>query len=220
MAIRSPLVAYDRIKELVSNGAWTTIQAASDIAAVASRKEHIMRKYSEFFRTLHDEQAPTGNLGRGTHYSILRAVVFNDSQGNPLPEASFADFAVIWDEDHDERVIEAIEKIYFAGLLSNFLMFGERKGIFTAILTGDASHWARQATLDPQLHQITQHLDSQDSWVAQAFWLDYPAKNPLINDIAEKVNLYLKNLMMLWELGLKPAKSQTSTATPITGNSS
>ena len=62
-----------------------------------------MRKYSDFFKTLHDEQAPTGTLGRGTHYSILRAVAFGDSEGKMLGSARFADFAVIWDEDHDDR---------------------------------------------------------------------------------------------------------------------
>ena len=49
-----------------------------------------MRKYSDFFKTLHDEQAPTGNLGRGTHYSILRAVVFGDADSHKLDIARFA----------------------------------------------------------------------------------------------------------------------------------
>ena len=67
-----------------------------------------MRKYSEFFQTLHDEVPPYRNFGRGTHYSVLRAVVFGDSEGNLLGNARFQDFAVVWDEDHDERVIEPL----------------------------------------------------------------------------------------------------------------
>jgi hypothetical protein len=98
-----------------------------------------MRSYSDFFKTLHDEQGPTGHLGRGTHYSILRALVFHDAMGMPLPEGQFTDFAVIWDEDHDARVMEAIEEIYRRGLLSSFQMFGERKGSFTAILSSKVS---------------------------------------------------------------------------------
>ena len=39
-----------------------------------------MTQYSQFFQTLHDELTPTGTLGRGTHYSILRAVVFHDAE--------------------------------------------------------------------------------------------------------------------------------------------
>jgi Bacterial RNA polymerase, alpha chain C terminal domain len=94
-----------------------------------------MQQYSAFFKTLHDETNPTGYLGPGTHYSILRAVVFHDPMGQPLPEGQFADFAVIWDEDHDTRVIEPIEAIYRQGLLSSLLMFGEHKGSFTAIVS-------------------------------------------------------------------------------------
>lgn len=166
-----------------------------------------MRKYSEFFRTLHDEQAPTGSLGRGTHYSILRAVVFSDSVGKPLTEARFADFAVIWDEDHDDRVIEPIEKIYFAGLLPHFLMFGERKGTFTGLLANPVTEPLLQSALDRRLNDITQHLGHGDSWVAQAFGLDYPPEHPIIGDEGKKVRLYLSNLIMLWELGLKTART-------------
>jgi Bacterial RNA polymerase, alpha chain C terminal domain len=94
-----------------------------------------MRTYSDFFKTLHDETSPTGHLGRGAHYSVLRAVVFHDPKGKPLPEGRFADFAVIWDEDHDTRVLQPIEAIYRRGLLSSFLMFGEQRGLFTAVLS-------------------------------------------------------------------------------------
>jgi hypothetical protein len=76
-----------------------------------------MQTYSDFFKTLHDETSPTGYLGRGTHHSVLRALVFHDPMGKPLPEGQFADFAVIWDEDHDTRVMEPIEEIYRRGLV-------------------------------------------------------------------------------------------------------
>ena len=92
-----------------------------------------MQTYCDFFQTLHDETSPVGYLGRGTHCSVLRAVVFHDPLGNPLSEGRFADFAVIWDEDHDVRVMEPIQEIYRRGLLPSFVMFGEHKGSFTAI---------------------------------------------------------------------------------------
>jgi Bacterial RNA polymerase, alpha chain C terminal domain len=96
-----------------------------------------MATYSPFFETLHDETGPTGYLGQGTHCSVFRAIVFHDPMGAPLSEGRFASFAIIWDEDHDQRVIEPIMKIYRQGLLSSFLMFGEHKGIFTAVLSDD-----------------------------------------------------------------------------------
>jgi hypothetical protein len=158
-----------------------------------------MQKYSEFFQTLHDEQGPTGHLGRGTHSSVLRAVVFHDATGQPLPIAQFADFAVIWDEDHDVRVIAPIEKIYRCGLLPRFLMFGERKGCFTAVLANDVDD---PVVLDLQrrINDITQNLE--DAWPTVVVSRE-SAENPIIYASAEKVTLYLSNLTMLWELGLK-----------------
>jgi hypothetical protein len=98
-----------------------------------------MQACFDFFQTLHDETSPTGHLGRGTHYSVLRAVVFHDPMGKPLSQSELTDFAVIWDEDHDVRVVEPIEAIYRRGLLSSFLMFGERKGSFTAVLSNEVN---------------------------------------------------------------------------------
>jgi Bacterial RNA polymerase, alpha chain C terminal domain len=109
--------------------------------------ELAMQVYSDFFKTLHDETRPTGYLGRGTHYSVLRAVVFHDPFGKALPEGRFADFAVIWDEDHDARVMEPIQEIYRKGLLSSFMMFGERKGCFTAILSRMLSPAVREEAI-------------------------------------------------------------------------
>ena len=48
-----------------------------------------MHKYSDFFATLHDERRPVGYLGRGTPSDLLRAVVFEDALGRPLPTGHF-----------------------------------------------------------------------------------------------------------------------------------
>lgn len=179
-----------------SIGARMTVFAATKSQSSLPEKEHILRKYSEFFQTLHDESTPTGLLGRGTHYSVFRAIVFVGAEG--LSQARFHDFAVIWDEDHDERVMKAIEKVYFAGLLSNFLMFGERKGGFTAI---SGTSLQCPEPLARQLNDITSHLDG-DSWLSSIAELEQTA-NPIIGDDDKKVSLYLKTVHMLWQLGTK-----------------
>src|SRR5689334_14900115 len=97
----------------------------------------MMRAYSPFFQTLHDETAPAGTLGRGTHYSVLRAVVFHDAKSRPLKTAAYADFAIVWDEDHDTRVIEPVEILYRSGLLPAFPIIGERKGTLNAIVSDE-----------------------------------------------------------------------------------
>lgn len=251
-----------------------------------------MHTYSAFFQTLHDETGPTGYLGRGTHCSILSAVVFHDSAGHLLPKGQCTNFAVIWDEDHDTRVIEPIEEIYRRGLLSSFVMFGERQGAFTAVRLnklvptddfpfdegiyqegigalglsergaaclkranvhftvdlvrkkeadllresnfdrksiaeikellskrglqlGMGVPWsyyqtteieyeqARLAFLKEEIKEVCQSLS--DPWSSEVVALENP-KNSIINDEIEKVSLYLRNLEMLWHLGMQRRK--------------
>jgi hypothetical protein len=116
-----------------------------------------------------------------------------------LANAQFADFAVIWDEDHDDRVIEPIETIYRCGLLPSFLMFGEQKGSFTAVLADDIHDHIR-LHLQGRLNRITENLE--DAWPARVVSLGDP-DNSIINASTDKVTLYLNNLAMLWELGAK-----------------
>ena len=86
--------------------------------------------YSTLFCCLYNESAPIGSIGRGCHYSVFRSVEWLDVTRSPLELPEMHDFAVIWDEDHDTRVINVIERIYLSGLLSPIQFVGERKGFF------------------------------------------------------------------------------------------
>src|SRR5450759_5518555 len=103
------------------------LRAARKVANL-SRKETPPLVYSPFFATLHDETSPVGRFGRGTHYSVLRTVTWHDSCLNPLPNAEFLDFAIIWDDDPDTRVMMVVETMYFDGLLAPVRFIAERKG--------------------------------------------------------------------------------------------
>jgi hypothetical protein len=70
-----------------------------------------MKNYSPFFEVLYDEPAPVGYLGRGTHYSVLRAPVWQDEKPEAFEEGAFAGF-----RRHLGGIIELIEELYFAGL--------------------------------------------------------------------------------------------------------
>ena len=63
-----------------------------------------MRKYSGFFKTLHDETAPTGCLGRGTHYSVFRAITFHNAVGEVLPAVSAQLQALGFDDGNHELI--------------------------------------------------------------------------------------------------------------------
>jgi hypothetical protein len=159
-----------------------------------------MRTYSPFFQTLHDEVAPVGSLGRGTHYSILRATVFHDVYGSPLADgAQFADFAVIWDEVHDERVIQPIERLYRSGGLSSFIMFGARKGGFYGVLA-PVLEMTTSENLAAQTAKSCQSING-DWWQSQLVELDRPG-SIILAEVGNVVQ-YLDTIDMLWRLGLK-----------------
>lgn len=165
-----------------------------------------MRTYSPFFQTLYDEEAPVGQLGRGTHYSVFRAAVFHDGKGRVLPEnryngfrAKFHDFAVIWDEDHDKRVIQVIEQIYFHGLLPSFVFFGERKGGLTSLALEDSD--ALHHNAGNIIEDLCEEVDN-DPWSSEVGTMKNPQS--IIHANYDDVVLYLRNIHMLWKLGSKP----------------
>ncbi len=163
--------------------------------------------YAPFFHTLHDETQPIGTLGRGTHYSVLRAVIWHDAVLRPLPRAALLDFAVIWDEDHDERIIDAVLALYFAGLLSPVLFIGERKGTLSVLLQHDARTGrskAALATYAKSVEDIAQRLE--DPWTLTIDSVN-DAEHSIINDDPVSVDLYLRNIHMLWKLGIKATKT-------------
>ncbi|MGS0680594.1 hypothetical protein ACVBIL_05455 [Shewanella sp. 125m-7] len=164
------------------------------------------KAYSTLFSTVYDEQAPIGHLGRGTHYSIFRAAQFLNNLYQPQTPLRIQDFCVVWDEDHDTRVIEVIEKLYLNNLLAPVLYIGERKGGVTVIL--DKEFYDNQSLLHSfyqQLNRISQGLD--DPWCSEVGYLDLSNKdaNPetLVNDSRQKVTVYLNNINNLWSLGQK-----------------
>lgn len=120
--------------------------------------------YSPFFQALHDETQPVGHLGRGTHYSVLRVPIWHDERLKPLPQGDLLDFAIIWDEDHDTRVIEPIEEMYFAGLLAPVRFVGERKGTLSVLIDSETPAWDEksQRNYDAAVRRTSQSLD--DPW--------------------------------------------------------
>lgn len=174
--------------------------------------------YSSLFSTIYDEPNPVGQLGRGTHYSVFRGVEWFDVVRSPLREAQIHDFAVIWDEDHDPRIISAIEQIYMAGLLSPVQFIGERKGVLTLIIAAKFYYRGIEDVLvkyKQQISKISANL-SFDSWVSEVGSFDRAPGSShqctlegIIADEEYKVITYLKNIDLLWNLGTKKFEPRT-----------
>jgi hypothetical protein len=138
-------------------------------------------------------------IGRGTHYSVFRATVFHDVHGKPLLGAKFFDFAIIWDEDHDERVLQPVERLYRSGDLPSFIIFGERKGMFFGLVVPRFTQGGL-AKGERALVRVCQDVGG-DHWTSQLAFRHDPSG--IISDDKERVVLYLNTINMLWKLGLK-----------------
>jgi hypothetical protein len=162
---------------------------------------------------LYDEAQPIGNLGRGTHYSVFRSVEWLNVTRRPLAQPEVHDFAVVWDEDHDTRVIPVVEAIYMAGLLSPVQFVGERKGNLTVIVAArfyfDLQTDIRAYT--KQLQQICEQSSGGDYWPVEVGMFDRSPGSPhqtelhgLIMAEEHRAITYLRNVDSLWSLGTKP----------------
>lgn len=170
--------------------------------------------YSTLISCLYDEPEPVGKLGRGTHYSIFRSVEWLDVVREPLAIPQVHDFAVIWDEDHDTRVIDVIEAIYMAGLLSPIQFIGERKGTLTVIVAAKFYFAHSEASLDAyirQLNEISGKPNHGDTWPTEVGMFDrspgivhQTELHGLISADEHRVITYLRNIDSLWSLGTKP----------------
>lgn len=168
--------------------------------------------YSSLFSTIYDENIPVGNLGRGTHYSVLRCTEWFDVIRSPLQEAQIHDFAVIWDEDHDTRVISVIEKLYIAGLLSPVQFIGERKGLLTLIVASRFYYHGKEDIINSykkQVNDVSTNIEF-DSWPSDVGSFDRVPMGEhlcilggIIAAEEHRVLTYLKNIDSLWMLGTK-----------------
>jgi hypothetical protein len=168
--------------------------------------------YSPLFTTLYDETQPVGNLGRGCHYSILRAAQSLDLLLEPQVQVTAQDFSVVWDEDHDDRVMDVIEELYIQNLLAPVLFIGERKGGVTVILDKEFyDDKTLHSYFESQLMRIVQSQNDPWSWKIGYFDIESGAINAdsLIHDSTPRVIIYLRHIIGLWDLGLKEYKIPT-----------
>lgn len=175
-----------------------------------------MKNYSTLFSCLHDEQDPIGQLGRGTHYSVIRTAEWLDVTRRHLDLPEVHDLAVVWDEDHDTRIAPVIERIYMRGLLSPVQFIGERKANLTVIVAARFYYIGSEADLERYRRDVEAAVNPVDGdhWNVEIGSFDRSPGSPpgmphqtftsgLVSDHEEKVVTYLRNIDNLWKLGTK-----------------
>lgn len=169
--------------------------------------------YSDYFRTIYDEKAPVGRLGRGTHYSVFRCAEFHDVTARPVSKLLTHDFAVIWDEDHDDRIFHVIERMYELGLLAPVQFIGERKAFLSIVVA--SKFWGTQREDLSEYQNTIQDTIANDvwgdHWLTNVGYYDKagPDHQTLLPDVmiscdCYKMDTYLRNIDNLWDLGVKP----------------
>lgn len=154
-------------------------------------------------------------LGRGTHYSVLRAATWHDSCLNPLPNAEFLDFAVIWDEDHDTRVMMVVETLYFDGLLAPVRFIGERKGGLTVLVAAETAAALDLPFYIGRVEDAVKRSGLGDWWNVSVGYVG--AESPIIGSASDKAAVYLQNIDNLWNLGTKPRPQPEEAPDPSDG---
>ena len=174
----------------------------------------ILTQYSSLVSTVYNESATIGLIGRGSHYSILRATTSYDKTLKLTRVVNVHDFAVVWDEDHDNRIMEVVERMCIENLLSPVIFIGERKGGVTILVNKEFyDDKEKLQFFNAMVNGICDSLD--DAWGCDVGYFDSNSvevtneARMLINDNETKVKTYLLNIENLWSLGVKRHKFQS-----------
>lgn len=165
--------------------------------------------YSSFFQCLYDQAEPV--VPHYYHYSIFRAIDARDVTQKPTALPRVHDFAVIWDDDHDSRVIPVIEEMLMAGVLPGIQFIGEHKGTLTIILAA-RTYWEIDLdTFKAKVHRLTEAAG--DFWDIRVGMFDHSPHSLQTGhqcDFQEIIGLsegethaYLLSIDGMWKLGTK-----------------
>ena len=159
--------------------------------------------YSQFFHTNYDEKSPVGRIGRGTHYSVFETVQWLSPSLGRYKSPKVQKFAIIWDEDHDTRIVDVLEIALMRNLLGPVVFAGERKGSLNIVLSPDFDRLTPSEKKEylANWQELADGGYASDSWGFDWSYLSSPATGSIIQDSKTKTEAYLFNICNLWELG-------------------
>jgi hypothetical protein len=159
-------------------------------------------KHAAFFHALYEQTEPVGAFGRGVHYSVYRALVWHNPDLSSRKHAAFHDIAVVWDEDHDTRVLGVLARIHADGALAAINFIGEAKGMLSVVLDEHAS----AAFDDDAMEQFAERLRpladiGSDTWPVEV--ARRSDNSTIAASVEEATDIYLNSIDLLWKLGNK-----------------
>lgn len=129
--------------------------------------------YSTLFHCLYDEDCQISR--RFPCYSVFRAIDSRDVVQKPTQRPHVHDFAVIWDDDHDTRIIPVLEEMLMAGVLPGVQFIGEHKGRLSIIL---AARTYYAIDIDAYKEKVIELARaSGDCWTVEVGMIDHHEGN-------------------------------------------
>ena len=126
------------------------------------------------------------------HYSVYQVAEWFDPGGNLTAPATLKNFAVIWDHDHDEEILELVDSLYLNGLLYPVLFIGECGELGGNVrLVLDSNCHTPSDYRELVLHTTEKALEpSYDAWTLDVEWFDDSENNePFLRDIYRRWRL-------------------------------
>lgn len=171
-----------------------------------------MPVYSTLFHCLYDEQSP--KTRRFPHYSVFRAVDSRDVSQQLTESPRIHDFAVIWDDDHDTRIISVLEEMLMAGLLPGVQFIGEHKGTLTIVLAARTYFRIELTAFTNKVEKLS--AAAQDCWQVELGLFDRTEGNLKVQHQCDFQSIvggsdadvaYLFTIDAMWSLGTKEWRS-------------
>lgn len=168
--------------------------------------------YSTLFHCLYDEQSP--KTRRFPHYSVFRAIDSRDVSHRLTESPRVHDFAVIWDDDHDTRIIPVLEEMLMAGLLPGVQFIGEHKGTLTIILAAPTYFEIDLTAFTNKIEKLS--AAAQDCWQVEVGIFDRSEGNLKTQHQCDFQSIvggydadvaYLFTIDAMWSLGTKEWRS-------------
>lgn len=158
--------------------------------------------YSTIFHTVYDQPSPVGvlTLGHGNHFSVLSCPqwrgILNE---NTLGEVRNQMVGVIWDEDHDTRVIGVLERAYINRLMAPVMFVGERRAKLRVVVQDDFAF--SDEYLEEWVSSVAEALNDSDEWEVEIVRLKDVGTHGIVVADKEVVNRYLGVIRDLWGVG-------------------
>lgn len=146
--------------------------------------------------SLYEEKDQVG-FTDGVHHSVLQFASWHNDARKVRKTARVQRVAIVWDPDHDERVLDVADAMYVRGLLAPVLLLSEMKGMLYVALRPNAS---RLLDLEDYRSEVSAAATPDgDSWMVEV--IPYESRSEALRLMSgERGQCYIDGIDAVWQL--------------------